>query len=236
MVEVASPWSDIAAETLLPSIVAVRDPGDSVHVVAELPNVAPLVAARPTRSGSFSFGPQFIESHPIIGGSASGDYVFAVTRLPSLDRSSGTFQVRLWRPDGSSLGGWEVGYIPQAAGQVARDTLRHALERWFATTTGAGEMFDLESSVAAYWIPEWLPPVTAVSADSEGLWIAREGFHATRRWERYGLDGRLRAVLELDRQTTVLASTDSSLVVRSDALSGEPRIGLLTLRRQGGSE
>lgn len=231
VIETAAPWSDLAAETILPSLLALRDPADSVRVVREFPNPAPLVAARPTRDGAFSYGSQFIESQPLMGASSDGSFVFVVTRPPaSPGAMESSFEVLLFRPDGSPRGAFEVRYAPQRAGDVARDSLRRTLELWFDQAGAAADMFDLETSLAAYWIPEQLPPVTSVVADPHGLWIAREALAVERRWERYSLAGELSGWVNLDRGVRVLSSADSLLVVRSDGMAGEPRIGLLRLR------
>jgi hypothetical protein len=228
-------WAEDVSEATPPQPVMLRSPSGELRRVDELEVPSPMMAARPMRRGNYSYGPQFVTAEPIVRSATDGDFFFILERKPAAS-PSGEIVIRTYRVDGRERRRVIIPYQARKGGQQIRDSIRSRFETWLAEDAAPSlrEQFTLESSVAAYWVPERLPPATDAFADSEGFWIGREVFRTPRMWERYDREGTLLHEVPLSPDVEVLAASHGRLVIRTRTHLNAPVVRMLKVQERDG--
>lgn len=170
------------------SVPLVIQSGDRQKIVRLFDGVAPATSPmRMSSTGVVLHVNQVIPAQPIVGASVDGDWVFVLERKPA-EGTHGEMRLHRFNPDGEELATLRLAYSPIPVQKYVADSIRARFDRANAHQPGA---WDFQHVYNQYWIPQALPPVSQVVADSSGFWLRRELFQAPTVWERYDLNGML---------------------------------------------
>jgi hypothetical protein len=209
---VAAPSASTADGSPLP--IAIWTSAGDFHVVGWTPPSVPA-SRRIMTSRSPITGRQPIRGGHLIGAESGGRAFFFLNRLPA-GGPQGEITISRYDPAGRVIGEVVIPYESVVVNDSMRAALRvsaQALVEQLPPSFGSVTVKDI---IDATWIPERLPPVRDMLADSAGFWLQRElpGI-----WERYSWVGLLVATARLpDRFRGLTAGADFILGLDIDSL------------------
>jgi hypothetical protein len=154
-------------------------------------------------------GQQPLGAAPIVGIAEGGDWFFVLDRTPA-NSVRGQFRIHRYKPSGEELREIVVSYRATKVDGAVRSFLRvqaTAYADQIPSTFGV----NADDILDATWIPDRLPPVQDILADSNGVWVQREMTHPEV-WERYDLEGTLIVRVTLPLGFNALAATQTKIV------------------------
>lgn len=206
---------------LLPLPVVIWDSAGALQVVDWVERAAPSGRRIPTDRGLPVSGSQPIQGGPVVGAERLGRWFFVLDRAPA-EGPEAHMRITRYTPTGAQLDRLTIPYEPVPLDDEIMARLEDAASNIARQLPPAAGRVRAADVMEATWIPTHLPPVQQVLADEEGFWLRREQFKRAGTWDRYTLEGRWLARLDLPDRFRGLAGTARTLVGVSVDSLGTP--------------
>ena len=177
---------------------------------------SPLRTSVTMQSGTPLYIEQLYRGEPIFAAVPDRGLVYVIDRTPAQQDTLSYIRIQVYNATGEVRNSVALPYQPVAVTEATHEAAR----AWFDRINSVNSLWAFEPVYAAYWVPEFLPPVSQALADDDGLWLRREKFAEPAVWERYAPDGtRLYHTLLPSSFDGLAGDANSLLGVQRDSLN-----------------